>query len=45
MVFQVMTAVASLAAAISPANRSFSSVIQFLLTILKSQGSEANALQ
>jgi hypothetical protein len=36
-----MTAVASLAAAISPANRSFSSVIQFLLTILKSQGSEA----
>jgi hypothetical protein len=37
-----MTAVASLAAAISPANRNFSSaVIQFLLTISKSQESEA----
>jgi hypothetical protein len=36
-----MTGVASMAAAIGPADRSLSSVIQLLLTILKSQGSEA----
>jgi hypothetical protein len=36
-----MTGVASMAAAISPAGRSSSSGIQFLLPIFKGQGSEA----